>query len=266
MQRGGVEADVAERLPATLIFALEVRLGDQLAGSQHEQAVNIRVLAGANLLDELRDRGAIDANRLRRCRWQFIARSHLRSDGEAQEQGSQHYPRNLSTFEWSAHIALPRVRPSWTRAGVAQFKRLRASPRRPARVRSQDGRSRSGRLAEVTACSSSLPCRACRRALQPVPRRRCCGSACGSPRCDSSNAASAAIGRFRSSNSSPSISRTGITRPGIMMCSSVLSSRSAAARMSSQSFFVPGLRLARSTHGSRPPGCPPARSSSPSSA
>ena len=86
MQRGGIEADVAERLPATLILALEISFRDQLAGSQDEQAVNVRVLAGADLLDELRDRGAIDANRLRRRRRQFIARSNLRSEGEAQEQ------------------------------------------------------------------------------------------------------------------------------------------------------------------------------------
>ena len=56
MQCVRVEANRAERLPAALVFALEIFLGHDLAGLQNEQAVDVLVLARANVVGESSER------------------------------------------------------------------------------------------------------------------------------------------------------------------------------------------------------------------
>ena len=73
------------------------------------------------------------------------------------------------------------------------------------------------------------------RGRRPAPprarRRRSRGSGWARALCDASNSLSACAGCFNSSSISPSSSRAGTMRPGVTMCFSFLSSRSAAARM-----------------------------------
>jgi hypothetical protein len=47
MQRGCIETHVAKCLPTPLVLALEIFLHRQLAGTNHEQTVDVRVLTRA---------------------------------------------------------------------------------------------------------------------------------------------------------------------------------------------------------------------------